>query len=620
MQKPSPPMPSPALGRRTSRPHCYTRHNRPRRRFPLLAVFGMLLFATLFVLVTPRLQVLSPVNAAMTSYQAPHHDPGEWQQQQQSVEAPHAVSELPESNRQQRPLTMEANQLADEQSPLADLPETLIADLPAKYALRPETDGGSGGKRLIFVGDVHGHLAVLKALLTKVGFDRNNGDHLVLLGDIVAKGPDSAGVVALAMELDASAVRGNHEDEVLRAHKAMQKKHKKKKNKQKPWVDGKHGAAADAGDQHEVGSEEEGVEDGAVSADRLSARQQHARVVARSLSAKQLKWLSSLPIMLQLGAISGAASPPWNAKEVVVVHAGLVPSVPLDQQDPWAVMNMRTLVYPTRKTRTLSAPPQSLTHGDESAAASRPKGRDRTIGIPSDSRDGEPWSQAWNRFQNTAVPLETNRTLVIYGHDAKKDLQANMKIRVKPHPALDSDRRHRSTKRGKVEINASDYAETELEIESDEAEVEAEFSDAEIEVDFEKGSNGKKQRKRDDTEVEIEAELGRETEVEVEAESGDFEVELELEHGDDNDEGDGGSDKKQQKRDTAEAIDMARKRRGRKHRISKGIRYAIGLYSGCGQGRKLTALVVEAARPDGVVVHRIEQVDCADVDETNAQK
>ena len=67
----------------------------------------------------------------------------------------------------------------------------------------------------IVVGDVHGCLDELRHLLATCGFQR--GDRLVLAGDLVAKGPDSQGVVQLAREEGAVAVVGNHDDHVLRA-------------------------------------------------------------------------------------------------------------------------------------------------------------------------------------------------------------------------------------------------------------------------------------------------------------------------------------------------------------------------------------------------------------------
>ena len=53
-----------------------------------------------------------------------------------------------------------------------------------------------GSRRLILVGDVHGAFDELKALLQKVDYDPSDGaDHLVLTGDMVAKGPKSGGVL-----------------------------------------------------------------------------------------------------------------------------------------------------------------------------------------------------------------------------------------------------------------------------------------------------------------------------------------------------------------------------------------------------------------------------------------
>lgn len=50
-----------------------------------------------------------------------------------------------------------------------------------------------------------------------------------------------------------------------------------------------------------------------------------------------------------------------------------------------------------------------------------------------------------------------------------------------------------------------------------------------------------------------------------------------------------------------------KKKPSKKHR-KKGVRYAFGLDSGCGRGRRLSALVIEAG-PDGVE-HRVEQIEC----------
>jgi Calcineurin-like phosphoesterase len=68
--------------------------------------------------------------------------------------------------------------------------------------------------RTVFVGDVHGCADELQALLEQIEFSQ--GDRLVLVGDLIARGPDSAGVLRIARETGALMVRGNHEDRVLK--------------------------------------------------------------------------------------------------------------------------------------------------------------------------------------------------------------------------------------------------------------------------------------------------------------------------------------------------------------------------------------------------------------------
>lgn len=60
----------------------------------------------------------------------------------------------------------------------------------------------------------------MEALLEKVAFLPEN-DHLIFVGDMINKGPDSVGVVELARKYGASAVRGNHEDRILKIRRKM---------------------------------------------------------------------------------------------------------------------------------------------------------------------------------------------------------------------------------------------------------------------------------------------------------------------------------------------------------------------------------------------------------------
>lgn len=85
------------------------------------------------------------------------------------------------------------------------------------------------GVRVYAIGDIHGRLDLLDQLLFRIEADeraRGGGarTQLIFLGDLVDRGPDSAGVVQRALELKQSgrAVRflmGNHEEVFLKALK-----------------------------------------------------------------------------------------------------------------------------------------------------------------------------------------------------------------------------------------------------------------------------------------------------------------------------------------------------------------------------------------------------------------
>jgi hypothetical protein len=150
----------------------------------------------------------------------------------------------------------------------------------------------------IVVGDVHGCSEELRDLLDACRF--GPGDSLVLVGDLVNKGPDSHGVLALVRELGARSVRGNHDAHVLRAWAA----------------------------QHEDGP--------------LPSRpiKPATARVAEQLDEHDIALLRSFPLWLEL---------PEHA--ALVVHAGLERGKPLAEQDPELLMNMRTLRADGRGSR-----------------------------------------------------------------------------------------------------------------------------------------------------------------------------------------------------------------------------------------------------------------------------
>lgn len=74
----------------------------------------------------------------------------------------------------------------------------------------------SDARRLIVGGDVHGHLSRLIHALETIGYDADAGDRLVLLGDLLDRGPD---VLAIHEWLEANPtvvnLVGNHDEMLL---------------------------------------------------------------------------------------------------------------------------------------------------------------------------------------------------------------------------------------------------------------------------------------------------------------------------------------------------------------------------------------------------------------------
>jgi hypothetical protein len=153
--------------------------------------------------------------------------------------------------------------------------------------------------RTIVVGDVHGCADELRDLLRAASYTR--GDRLVLVGDLVAKGPDSQGVVELARTEGALAVLGNHDAHVLRAR--------------------------DQGAEGET--------------DIKPERKQ----VLDTLLPEDWAFLESLPLFVRLDA--GTA----------VVHAGAVPGVPLEAQKREHLITMRSITMGGQPTKKIVGTP-----------------------------------------------------------------------------------------------------------------------------------------------------------------------------------------------------------------------------------------------------------------------
>lgn len=493
-------------------------------------------------------------------------------------------------------------------------PVILISTLPKEHlpsttipspTSAPSSDV-TNNKRLVIIGDTHGRLITLKSLLDKISFD-NTTDHLILAGDLVTKGPDSRGLVQFARDIGASAVRGNHDDHVLEAAKWLSRKKQGKK-----WWGKAENEADVPSDGEEKASEKEAEDTVDAAGQRRNKKPKGVKpehiAVAHSLSAAQLHWLASQPIILRVGHLSGAKTAPWNAKEVVVVHGGLIPSLPLEKQDPWAVMNMRSLVYELSTAST----PDNNSEEDETTkddgGSINTSTHKRITTIPLDTRDGEPWSRAWNRWQNL-INNASKRVAVVYGHDARSGLQVDKDITINLGKSPIPISARQITGTGDQTVNVTAGGDVEIEIET---EVEIE-SESEVEINVYSGGTVT-------TTTTTTTSTGTATQTVTTGGTG----------GDDDDDDDDddpatstllattttaataaetGTVGKRSPKNGGNGVEAERSRKKLKKKF-KGTRYAYGLDSGCGHGKQLSALVLEVNQTGDDIVHRIEQVEC----------
>ena len=92
-----------------------------------------------------------------------------------------------------------------------DLPTPRVDGPPVR-----RLDRNQAGRDLVF-GDIHGQKDSFERLLKKVGYDPAGGDRLLLLGDLVDRGPDSQGMLEWLRRDEVACIRGNHEQLMLDA-------------------------------------------------------------------------------------------------------------------------------------------------------------------------------------------------------------------------------------------------------------------------------------------------------------------------------------------------------------------------------------------------------------------
>lgn len=186
-----------------------------------------------------------------------------------------------------------------------------------------------GGRALVIIGDVHGCYDELVELLDKYKA-RELDVCTVFVGDLINKGPKNAEVVKLVRGMGAYCVRGNHDEVCLRS-----------------WQNSVEGR------------------------EPLSKKFQWMH----QLSKSDLQWLSELPFTLTIPSL-----------KIHVVHAGLVPLVPLLQQPLNSMLHIRDVSYDPLMSRWVG----------------HKKAMEGTV----------PWASAWKGPEH-----------VYFGHDAIRCLQ-----------------------------------------------------------------------------------------------------------------------------------------------------------------------------------------------------
>lgn len=190
-------------------------------------------------------------------------------------------------------------------------------------------------REILVIGDIHGCYDELKILL-----DRANatGDDVLKLfvGDLVNKGPKNHEVLNLLRESKSMlSVRGNHDEVVLREYLNSRKSDYQLSEKNL-WI--------------------------------------------KDLSDENVKYLMELPYTIKLPSLNS-----------IIVHAGIVPGVPLEIHDLANFVRMRNLVMTDY-------------FWEEGIVASE------------DTSKGESWAQLWGGPEH-----------VYFGHDAKRMLQKHFR-------------------------------------------------------------------------------------------------------------------------------------------------------------------------------------------------
>lgn len=160
------------------------------------------------------------------------------------------------------------------------------------------------------IGDVHGHLDLLRAAHERIRRDGGESERIVHVGDLIDRGPQSRGVVQYLMDGQVQGrhwvvIKGNHDRQLpnfLRDPRWVDPR----ASEQKPWTERSTGAAETLASYGVEGAEERPLDE------------VHAEAL-RAVPAEHARWLDNLP--------------PWHLTPAALfVHAGIRGGIDLRAQ------------------------------------------------------------------------------------------------------------------------------------------------------------------------------------------------------------------------------------------------------------------------------------------------
>ena len=236
------------------------------------------------------------------------------------------------------------------------VPKTIHADLTT---ISETSDPSSDTRGILVIGDVHGCYEEMLLLHEKAVAENGHRpfSFVILVGDLCNKGPDSVKVIRHVRTHYPTwlAVRGNHDDSALAAALGDELR------RQKPTYQWTWRRQDDETD--------------------------------KSLSDEDVLWLSELPYTIRIpSSIYGDSS---EEVDTLIVHAGLTPNMPLENQSTATMVTLRNVC------KILDSPGEYVVDVPQDANES-----------PGQYGTPEPWAHAWKG------PFH-----VVFGHDAKRGLQ-----------------------------------------------------------------------------------------------------------------------------------------------------------------------------------------------------